>query len=245
MYDRSFFEYVDETAARSAQVVVPLVLSALRCHTVLDVGCGTGAWLAEYVRRGVDDVLGLDGSHIAPDMLMVSPHQFLATDLARAFDVGRTFDLVQCLEVAEHLTPASSDVLVDSLTRHGSTILFSAAVPGQGGEDHVNEQPYESWRARFASRGFEPYDFLRRRLRGQTGVAPWYAYNVLLYVHERAAASLPSCVRETLVPDGMPIADLWPALYRVRRLILKPLPVSVVSRLSQWNRRLQKLSAWA
>jgi SAM-dependent methyltransferase len=237
-YDKSFFEYVDDTAIRSARVVVPLVLAALPCRSVLDVGCGRGAWLSEYRRHGVGDVLGLDGNYVATEMLAIPSDHFKAVDLERGFDVHRRFDLVQSLEVAEHLLPASSDVFVESLTRHGALVLFSAAVPGQGGENHVNEQPYERWRARFASRGFAPYDFLRSQLREKEDVAPWYACNSVLYVHEGAASSLPSSIRETRVPDSAPIADVWPASYRLRRMVLRSLPVSIVSQLSRLNRRL-------
>ena len=237
-YDREFFRYVEEAALASANIVVPLVLASLPCRSVLDVGCGTGTWLSVYLRQGVDKALGLDGDYVRRDMLTIDPARFQPADLAGGFDVHERFDLVQSLEVAEHLEPRSSDVFVDSLTRHGARILFSAAVPGQGGENHVNEQPYESWRARFASRGFAPYDFLRARLRRERAVAPWYACNLLLYVHEDAAASLPQPVRATRVPDSMPIADVWPALYRVRQTVLKPLPVAVVTQLSRLNRSL-------
>lgn len=239
IYDQSFFAHVDATACQSASVVVPVVLAALSCRSVLDVGCGTGAWLSTYERHGVTDVIGVDGDYVPLEMLSIGSDRFRAVDLTRAFDMQRQFDLVQSLEVAEHIAPESSDVFVDSLTRHGKTILFSAAPPGQGGERHVNEQPYEQWRQRFATRRFVPYDFLRPQLRDKSAIAPWYAYNPILYAHESAEGSLPAAVRSTRIPESTPIRDMWPAPYRVRRALLRPLPTSIVTQLSRWNRKLR------
>jgi len=238
-YDRSFFRYVDETALASAEVIVPIVVGALHCRSVLDVGCGTGAWLSVYARRGVEDVVGADGDYVQRDMLMIAADRFVSTDLTHGFDFGRQFDLVQSLEVAEHLPASASDRLVDTLCSHAGTILFSAAVPGQGGEHHVNEQPYERWRARFAARGFAPYDFVRPRLKGNPDVAPWYAYNTLLYAHERVESSLPLTVSQTRVPVGSPIPDLSPASFRIRKALLRPLPPAIVTRLARLKRRLR------
>ena len=230
-YDRSFFRYVDETALASAEVIVPIVVGALHCRSVLDVGCGTGAWLSVYARRGVEDVVGADGDYVQRDMLMIAADRFVSTDLTHGFDFGRRFDLVQSLEVAEHLPVSASDLLVDNLCSHAGTILFSAAVPGQGGEHHVNEQPYERWRARFAARGFAPYDFVRPQLKGNADVAPWYA--------SPPESSLPLTVRQTRVQAGSPIPDVSPASFRIRKALLRPLPEAIVTRLSRLKRRLR------
>jgi SAM-dependent methyltransferase len=243
-YDSSFFDYVDETALRSADVVVPLVLEALASRSVLDVGCGTGAWLSVYRRCGVADVAGVDGDYVSRDRLMVPASAFHAVDLSGRFDLNRGFDLVQSLDVAEHIPPASSDVFVENLTKHGRVVLFSAAVPGQGGQNHVNEQPLEAWRARFAARGFAAYDFIRAKLCAEPRVAPWYAYNSILYVHEDRAASLSEAVRATRIPETTAIANVASRLFRLRTMLIRPLPVPIVSRLESLSRRLRVWPAW-
>lgn len=229
-YDALFFRYIEEGAVRSARIVVPTVVECLGVRSVLDVGCGAGAWLGEYLRAGVE-ALGIDGEYVDRERLLVPADRFVELDVSRPFDLGRRFDLVQCLEVGEHLPHDASSTLVGNLTRHSDRILFSAAIPGQGGEHHVNEQSYEFWRGLFAERGFSPFDFIRPRLAGSR-VEPWYARNMILYAAAEATEHLRDEVRRTRVPEGFAIPDLSPLSFRVRRSILRRLPVGVVTRLA-------------
>jgi SAM-dependent methyltransferase len=236
-YSAQFFDYTHRTALRSAQVIVPFIVDALRCRSVLDVGCGTGAWLSVYRECGAEDVSGIDDDYVDRTRLLIAPDRYQAVDLAHAFDLGRSFDLVQSLEVAEHIPTAASETMVANLCRHGDRVLFSAASPGQGGEHHINEQPFEFWRRLFAAQGFSAYDFVRPRVRGATTVGTWYAHNTVLYIRDSAAPSLPDVVRQSRVADDAPIPNVAPALFRLRAALLRPLPVAVVSALSIWHRR--------
>src|SRR6266480_3717854 len=102
IYDKLFYDYISAGSTRSALVVVPLVMQTLKPSSVLDVGCGAGAWLAAYGRSPLSDYLGIDGSYVTQDSLLIPPDKFQPQDIGREFDLGRRFDLVQCLEVAEH-----------------------------------------------------------------------------------------------------------------------------------------------
>ena len=240
-YDAVFHRFAERMALRSAQVIVPVVVEALGSRSVLDVGCGTGTWLREYTRHGLADVMGLDSEDLNPRALLIPRDRFKAVDISQPFDLGRRFDLVQCLETAEHLSPDASRTIVANLTTHGRLVLFSAAVPGQGGENHVNEQPYEFWRALLAERGFVAFDFVRPAVRDLPQVEPWYRYNTLLYVHEDACQDLPCHVQSTRVPEPTAIRDISPLAYRVRKAVLRHVPRPVVSRLAILKHRLMPI----
>src|SRR5690242_16630203 len=107
-YDRAFYERHRTGSGSSAEVVAPLVFAWVRPRSVVDVGCGMGTWLAAFRRRGVEDVVGVDGSPVPPDLLQIPPDRFLVRDLSKPLDLGRTFDLALCLEVAEHLPKESA-----------------------------------------------------------------------------------------------------------------------------------------
>jgi SAM-dependent methyltransferase len=231
-YDATFFRYLAESSVRSAEGSVPHIRRLLSFGSVLDVGCGAGEWLSVYARNGVSDYVGVDGEYVRPEQLLIPRDRFMPRNVAESFDLGRSFDLVQCLEVGEHIPCGNSDVLVDNLVRHGKIVLFSAAVPGQGGENHINEQPFRFWRNLFATRGCEAFDAFRPCVTDSEQVEPWYRFNAVFYVHESAIGTLPAAVCETRVPKDTVIPTVSPLSFRARCAVLRLLPVPIVTKLA-------------
>ncbi len=182
-YDKAWFETQAEPSARSARALVPHVFETLGPRSVVDYGCGTGTWLAAMSEAGVEEVRGVDGSYIDRAQLHIPPEHFSPMDLREPASVG-SFDLAICLEVGEHLPASAAAPLVETLVGSAPAILFGAAVPGQGGTHHINEQWQSYWSELFASHGFQPTDFLRRRFWSDQQVAYYYVQNTLLYTRE-------------------------------------------------------------
>jgi hypothetical protein len=237
-YDRRFMDYTSRISASSARAVSALVQTLFPIHSVLDVGCAQGVWLNAWHASGVADILGIDGEYVDQSALMFDRSLFRRHDLTNAFDLGRRFDLVESLEVGEHLPEKSAEGLVASLALHGDAVLFSAAPPGQGGEHHINEQPYEYWRGLFRKHGLFPVDFVRDAVSQNAEVAPWYRYNVLLYVNDDGFARLPVFAREFRVPDNQLLRDVSPARYRFRKAVIRLLPYAATQMLARLNSRL-------
>lgn len=166
---------------RSAEVVVPLVLDLIEPHSVVDVGCGIGAWLSVFRDKGVNDIFGLDGDWVPREHLCIPEQDFHPTDLRKAVSLDREFDLVVSLEVAEHLPAESAETFISSLTSLGPVILFSAAIPYQQGPGHVNEQWPEYWMQYFNNAGYDVIDCIRPQVWNNQNVCWWFAQNTLLY----------------------------------------------------------------
>lgn len=237
-YDSLFYEYQREGSMRSARTLLPRVIETLGVRSVLDVGCGAGAWLAAYRDLGTTDLIGVDGDYVDRTLLLIDSGQFHPRDITRRFDFERQFDLVQCLEVAEHIPHQACATLIDNIVRHGRKVLFSAAVPGQGGEDHINEQRYEFWRDLFAARSYRLFDFVRPAVADNEAIEPWYRYNVMFFAHDSTIDSLPANVAKTRVPDTSAIRDYSPFRYRLRKMLMRSLPGSAVSALAVWKHKL-------
>jgi SAM-dependent methyltransferase len=182
-YTKEYYEVLRNGSLRSAEVVVPLILGLVEAKSVVDVGCGDGTWLSVFRKSGIADVLGLDGEYVRDGLLHIPRECFLATNLEKAFAIERRFDLAVSLEVAEHLPSASAASFVESLTRLAPVVMFSAAIPFQGGNHHINEQWPSYWSEIFLRCEFMPID-LRGRFWDDPDIEWWYRQNMLLFVRK-------------------------------------------------------------
>ena len=240
-YDATFYDIFEQGSLRSAERVVPIVTDLLRPGSVVDVGCGTGLWLSVFAQRGVPDVLGIDGDYVDRGRLRIAAERFMPADLSRPLRLDRRFDLAISLEVAEHLPPERAPGFVADLVALAPAVLFSAAVPNQGGVDHLNERWLPFWAAEFERRGYAPLDVVRPRVWDDPGVDFWYAQNTLLYVDEELRASL------GLDPPGWPLSLVHPRQLdslaekaRSPRFLLGNLPGAVRAALARRAGRYQR-----
>jgi len=183
-YTEDFYKQVQESSRPSAEEIVPLVLELIPCNRMVDVGCGDGTWLKVFQKYGVMEILGIDGDYVNENILVIPPHNFLPFNLAKPLKLDEKFDLVMSLEVAEHLPAESSELFVDSLTSLGPVILFSAAIPEQSGDNHINEQWQEYWTDKFQKRGYVVIDYIRPKIWANSKVASWYKQNMLLFIKQ-------------------------------------------------------------
>ena len=178
-YNPKFYREL-ASAQESAREILPLVLNAIKPASLIDIGCGTAHWLAIAHELGVPEILGVDGAWVK-SQLAVPPEKFVEHDLSTPLKLNRRFDLAISLEVAEHLPASAARIFVHSLCDAADVVVFSAAIPGQGGRRHVNEQWPGFWAELFAERRYDCYDFLRPRIWNNPRVTWHYAQNSLIF----------------------------------------------------------------
>ena len=186
-YNSTFYKRQRDQSQASAQAVVPYLISRIKPRSVIDVGCGLGTWLAEFSRQGVPEVLGIDGTYVSREMLQIPDSRFRPANLSMPESVSVTerFDLALSLEVAEHLPAEAADGFVALLTSVAPTVIFSAAIPFQGGVNHINEQWADYWISRFAVHGYLPVDCLRPWLWEDQKVQLCYRQNMFLLTSDQ------------------------------------------------------------
>ncbi len=165
---------------QAAREVVPLLLRLTSVKNVIDVGCGIGTWLKVFEENGIDDYIGVDGEYVDTNLLKIPSSKFFSKDLRRDWTVNRKFDIALCLEVAEHLPESASDLFVENLARLSDVIIFSAAIPGQGGQNHLNEQWPEYWQHKFAQYDFYFHDLIRPLIWNNEKIEWWYRQNIFV-----------------------------------------------------------------
>lgn len=182
IYNRGFYEDQQDGSYVSAKEILPIIFDLVHPKSVIDVGCGVGTWLRACQELGVDDVLGLDGPYVSEQLLKIPVSKFKKVDLSKTIETPRRFDLAISSEVAEHLPESSAESFVDSLIKLSPFVLFSAAIPLQGGHNHINEQWQSYWANKFFARGYVAIDCVRPVVWDRDSVEWWYAQNMILFV---------------------------------------------------------------
>lgn len=193
-YGDDFYAHSANMARDAARIIIPMITALTPTTSVVDVGSGAGIWLNAFIEAGITDVCGLDSPEVPRSLLEIPEEAFLGCDLTAPPALERTFDLAVSLEVAEHLPPSAASDFIGYLTSLAPVVLFSAAIPGQGGTEHINEQWPSYWADLFRSNGFDAHDVLRPVLWNLEGVEAFYRQNIIVYAktgHALDTSSLP------------------------------------------------------
>jgi hypothetical protein len=186
VYDGGFYDWQSSASYQSARVVLPLLRRWLPFASMVDVGCGAGAWLRAAGELGVPELHGFDGPWVDRARLPQGV-RFISADLERGAGLQSRVDLAMSVEVAEHVSAQRAPGFINDLCDAADVVLFGAAIPGQGGEHHVNEQWPSYWARLFAERGYACFDCIRPAIWANDSVEIWYRQNVLVYVAPKAA----------------------------------------------------------
>jgi SAM-dependent methyltransferase len=210
-YSETFFVGQRDLSYKSAQQVIPIVQQFVPISSVCDVGCGVGTWLRAFHEAGVQDIIGVDGYYVDKSLLEIPHFAFHEADLRQPLRLGRSFDMAMSVEVAEHLPESRSISFVEDLTRLAPVVLFSAAIPGQGGTDHINEHWQSYWATIFAQHDFVTCDALRPLIWDNANIARWYRQNILLFCRRDFLPKVPRLTpREEA---GSPLSVVHPQQY--------------------------------
>lgn len=180
-----YIHYENIHNRNSAEEIVPYIIELFNPESILDIGCGTGTWLKSAETLGVKKIFGVDGEYINKNQLEISQENFMSYNLQKVLNLNEKYSITLCLEVAEHLDEKYSDNLITSLVNHSDIVIFSAALPYQGGQNHVNEQDFGYWIEKFKKHNYKPLDIVREKFWNNSKVNWWYKQNIFVYTNRR------------------------------------------------------------
>lgn len=214
-YEQKFYEMMrtNETHAKStARFIVPIIMDLVNPNSVVDLGCAIGIWLHYFKLNGASKIMGFDGGNIDKRLSYLDDNEFEQVDFDKGFYHNDRYDLAISLEVAEHVSPKKAESFIDNLVKLSDVVLFSAAIPYQSGEAHINEQWQSYWASKFKKRGYVVVDCLREKLWNTSGYI--YAQNMFIYVKEDKLPNYPNLMKERELNQN-PILDLvHPKVYQ-------------------------------
>ncbi|MFY0628962.1 MAG: methyltransferase domain-containing protein [Flavobacteriaceae bacterium] len=224
----------------SPNLIVPEVLKFITPKSVVDIGCGLGNFLHVFKQNGVEEILGVNGPWVEKELLFkyIDQEEFLEWDLEKEIVLDKKYDLAVNLEVAEHLNEKAADTIVKTLVNAGEVVLFSAAIPLQGGQNHINEQPLTYWEEKFSKHGYVVHDIIRSVIWDNDKIPFWYRQNMVFiapkeytFKNNPVYSHVKNIVHPGLVQDKMnQIIELHHAKKKTSfylKLFLKSLAISL------------------
>lgn len=213
-YDKDFFAELEDGSYLSAKKILPLVQAVFNPLSVVDIGCGVGYWLKVWKEDlKVDDILGLEGSYVTSDLFRIDIKYLQTADLKLPLNLNRKYDLVMSMEVAEHIPENCADVFISNLVNAGDIILFSAAIIGQLGTYHVNEQMPEYWAKKFLVHDYVPVDLIRPKIWNDKEIQYWYRQNALLFIKRSSLKNFPQLKFSAEETDANLLTRIHPEKY--------------------------------
>jgi hypothetical protein len=215
-YDSEFFrERAGEIDV--AKIILEIVVTCVRPNSIVDFGTAAGSWLAAAKELGVRRVMGVDGDWVPTDHRHISAAEFVSADFEREIPELGQFDLAVCTEVLEHISAPASTRAVEWLCKSAPVVLFSAAIPFQGGTHHINEAWQSHWAALFRQFGHQTFDLVRPKIWDDDRIPYWYRQNILLMANEDAAMRL-GLPQTSTVLDCIHPAHYLHRIARIRHL---------------------------
>lgn len=221
-YSDQFYRDLETTALPSARRIVPILFDLIAPKSVVDFGCGDGSWLSIFREHGASRILGFDGNWVDERLLRIPLSDFNRAELDHPITADGRFDLAMSLEVAEHLPESRAAGFVSELTARAPVVLFSAAIPEQGGLHHVNERWPLYWANLFAAHRFRALDILRWRIWSDPQVTWWYKQNLLLFAHDDAIAANGKLSAAFAATSKEPIAVVHPDRFLAAMRLSRP-----------------------
>lgn len=192
-YTPNFYEGHKKGSYESAIIVLSIIDKLFKPKSMIDIGCGIGLWLKVAKENfNINDLNGVEGNYINNNSFEFDLQKLIRHDLKKELNLNRQYDIAISMEVAEHIPKENADEFIKTLTNHSKIILFSAALIGQEGTYHINEQLPEYWAEKFNKFGYEPIDFIRPKIWNEESVMYWYKQNTILYVHNSIIDLLPT-----------------------------------------------------
>ena len=215
IYDSAFYGRIQAGSQRSAHVILSLLREHVPFASMADIGGGVGNWSRAALDLGVEAITLVDGAYVDPDSLCVPRECFVEHDLSKHLHLPARADLAISMEVAEHLSPQRAESFVKDLCAISDNVLFSAALPFQGGDGHINEIWPEYWAELFARQGYDCFDFIRPRIWTDPAVDWWYRQNVLFFSArpEGADAAPRQIAGQRARQPGEPLTRIHPEGY--------------------------------
>ncbi len=190
IYSKNFYRTRHQDTKYAAHKILSILKNILPLRSIVDFGCGTGTWLLAAENLGFKELEGYEGNWLNKSMYKCNKATLTTHNLEDKINTIKRYDIALSLEVAEHLSAKRAHSFVEELCNIANIVLFSAAIPGQGGTHHINEQWQSYWVKKFNENNFSAYDVVRPKIWNDPKISFWYKQNILLFINNDIVSDL-------------------------------------------------------
>lgn len=200
-YTTKYYSEIISGSTKSRDIVYQIPEIYTPGQSIIDIGAGLGFW-----GMGISNYFAVDYK-IPEKLLKIPVENYREWDITsdKPFPFPGKYDLALCMEVMEHVPEEHAERVIKLLTSLSDKILFSAAIPGQGGVGHVNEKFQTYWEALF--RKFNYYPLLQ--LPDHQDIEIWYRNNACLYVNYPTSLKLQDYIHPELYTNIVGTLTNW------------------------------------
>lgn len=200
MYDKAYYKRHEKGSYQSALILLNYLKDFLKINSIIDFGCGMGTWGKAAKDIGITNYIGVDQHYYNDKYMVIEKNSYIQHDLRNKFFVQRSFDLAISVEVAEHIDSVYENTFIENICNSSDIILFSAALPEQGGTGHINERPCSYWNSKFDALGYVLIDCIRPFFWNNKNIEIWYRNNCTLYIKKEKFDTIKSYIPQSSFP---------------------------------------------
>lgn len=229
-YSADFYSNMRSVSASSYAFLANWIFNYCSPKSAIDWGAGSGELLMDLHTNHQVQVKALEGDWVREIPTNLPKLHYEFRDLRFPLKLEEKFDIAICLEVAEHLEDEFAQTLIDGICSSSDLVFFSAAVPYQGGTNHVNEKWPIYWAKRFHKAGFVLSYDPREELWDNPEIADYYKQNLLIF--ERSKSN-----RDMIIPRSLIHPSLWERKCRTHKLKTKYILARIIFKIIRSGRR--------
>ena len=247
-YKKDFYNSVTDRATVTAKMIATELGRFIEVKSIVDVGSGDGTWIVNFSECfEAEKCVAIDLPSNDFEIIKKSKRDILLQKIDFEVDpypLKEAFDLTIFVEVIEHITFTQSIKVLDNVLKNSTLLIFSGAVSGQGGTNHINERPFAFWFKMIEESGYVRLDLLRPILREHEKEVPHYYRNniCLFYNPSRLAGSEITVEWEGLLKlNQVSPRDLRSLSIKSRQSVLRLLSAKYVSKIAQVHNKVISL----
>jgi 2-polyprenyl-3-methyl-5-hydroxy-6-metoxy-1,4-benzoquinol methylase len=152
LYGDEFFKKRVSYNKRS-KILIESIVEMYHPSSYIDCGAALGDLVNEALNKQID-AYGVEGNELCFPYLQCPKEKMLIFDLSNPLLLDKKFDVLTCLEVAEHIEELFVDIFVENICKLSDILIISICDYGPTTKIHPTVKSHNWWIPKFQKHNF-------------------------------------------------------------------------------------------